>query len=168
MDEQEQKILETIKEFSKKLPKFPDGRIDYSNSNIAPVISVFVKHEDRILLLKRSNKVRVYQDIWSAIAGYLDELKPITQKVLEEIQEELGIKTAEDNILSIKIGRPYEFEDNRIQKTWISHPVLIELKHKPQIKLDWEHVDYKWIKPEELKNFDTPPKLGESLKRVMD
>ncbi len=33
MDEQEMKILEIIKEFAKKLPHFPDGRIDYSNSD---------------------------------------------------------------------------------------------------------------------------------------
>lgn len=57
----EQKMLEIIKEFAKKLPKFPDGRIDYSNSDIAPVITVFVRYKDKILILKRSDKVRAYQ-----------------------------------------------------------------------------------------------------------
>lgn len=162
-----EKILKTPKGFTKKLPKFPDGRIDYSGSNIAPVITVFVKYKDKILLLERSNKVRTYQGKWCAVAGYLDEVKPIGQKALEEIQEELGAKIDKDDVLSVKLGASYEFEDSKEQKFWIVHPVLIELRRKPKIKLDWEHINYQWIRPEELKNFETVPKLDESLKRVV-
>ena len=43
MDRKEKKILEMIGEFSKKLPKFEDGRIDYSKSDMAPVITIFIK-----------------------------------------------------------------------------------------------------------------------------
>jgi len=161
---EEQKIFEIIKEFSKKLPKFPDGRIDYSKSDIAPVITVFVKFEDKILILKRSDKVRVYQNKWNAVAGYLDELKPLREKVLEEIEEELGIN---NNIFTLHFGQPYEFTDSKLNKTWIVHPVLAEFKKEPEIKLDWEHTEYRWIKPEELKNFEIVPKLEESLKRVL-
>jgi hypothetical protein len=32
------------------------------------------------------------------------------------------------------------------------------LKDEPKIKLGWEHTEYKWIKPEELKIFGTVPK----------
>ncbi len=54
-------VLEKIlQEFSEKLPKFPDGRIDYSGSDKAPVLTCFVKFGDKILLLKRSDKVRTY------------------------------------------------------------------------------------------------------------
>jgi len=161
----EQKIFETIKEFAKKLPKFSDGRINYSSSDIAPVITVFVKYKNKILLLKRSNKVRVYQNKWNTVAGYLDELKPIREKVFEEIKEELGIDKS--NVSTIIFGKTYEFIDNEVNKTWIVHPVLIELKSKPEIKLDWEHTEYKWIEPRELKKFDIVPKLEESLKRVL-
>ena len=91
MNIQEQKILNIIKEFSERLPKFSDGRIDYSNSNIAPVIIVFIKYKNKILLLKRSDKVRIYQGKWNTVAGYLDEIKPIQEKALEEIQEETKI-----------------------------------------------------------------------------
>ena len=164
MNQREEKTLATIKKFANKLPKFPDGRIDYSNSDIAPVITVFVKHEDKILLLKRSDKVRVYQGKWNTVAGYLDELKPIYEKALEEIQEELGIN--KDNILSFHIGEPYEFTDTKVSKSWIIHPVLVELKKKPDIKMDWEHTEYKWIKPEELKEFDTVSNLDRSLENV--
>ena len=58
MEKQEKKILKTIEKFANKLPRFSDGRIDYSKSDTAPVITVFIKYEDQILLLKRSKKVR--------------------------------------------------------------------------------------------------------------
>ena len=164
MREEEQKILKTIEEFANKLPKFPDGRIDYSKSDTAPVITVFIKYGDKILLLKRSDKVRTYQRKWNAVAGYLDELRPIREKILEEVKEELGI--SEDNISQIRIGKPYQFTDTKANKTWIVHPVLTELKNKPEIKLDWEHTEYKWIKPEELKEFETVPNLDKSLENT--
>ncbi|MCK4520390.1 NUDIX domain-containing protein [Candidatus Parcubacteria bacterium] len=164
MDKTEEKILKTIKEFAKKLPKFPDGRIDYSNSDIAPVITVFIKYKDKILLLKRSNKVRVYQEKWNTIAGYLDEIKPVREKIVEEIKEEIGI--SEDNISSIHIGEPYEFTDAEVNKIWIVCPVSVELRNEPNIKLDWEHTEYKWIKPEELKKFDVVFNLDKSLENV--
>ncbi len=65
------------------------------------------------------------------------------------------------------MGSPYEFFDPDEQKTWLVHPVLVELKQRPKIKLDWEHTDYKWITPDELTTYDTVPKLAESLKRVL-
>jgi len=169
MDLKEKKILKIIEEFYKKLPKFKDGRIDYSNSDTAPVITVFIKYKDRILLLKRSDKVRTYQGKWNTVAGYLDEIKPIQEKIKEEIREELGIE--ENNISLIFIGEPYEFKDEKINKTWIIYPAVvelkIELKKEPEIKLDWEHTEYKWIKPEEIESFDIVTNLKESFKRVI-
>jgi 8-oxo-dGTP diphosphatase len=165
MDSQQQKILNIIKEFSEKLPKFSDGRIDYSNSDIAPVIIVFIKCKNEILLLKRSGKVRTYQGKWNTVAGYLDEIKPIQKKAMEEIQEETKIN--KENILSIQTRELYRFNDTKINKTWIIVPALAELKNKPEIKLDWEHLEYKWINPKELKNFDIVSNLEESFKKAM-
>ncbi|RLI76564.1 hypothetical protein DRP05_12680 [Archaeoglobales archaeon] len=164
MNMQEKEVLEIVEVLGKTLPKLPDGRIDYSNSDIAPVITVFVKHGDEILILKRSDKVRTYKGKWNTVAGYLDEVKPIEYKVLEELREETGV---EGNVISkIKFGRPYKFVDNKIKKTWIVFPVLVELKEKIDPKLDWEHTEFRWIKKEELANFDTVPNLDKSFEKV--
>lgn len=123
MDEQEIKINRVLKDFAEKLPKFPDGRIDYSHSNEAPVLNCFVKFRDKILLLKRSDKVRVYQRKWNAVTGYLDKQEPIRNKVLEELREETGI--LQKDILQIRIGSPYEFFDFDVQKTGLSTRSLL-------------------------------------------
>jgi len=156
----EARISKLIQELSRKLPKFSDGRIDYTNSKIAPVITIFVKHKGKILLLKRSNKVLEYKNLWNAVSGYLDELKPIEDKVKEELKEEIGVE--EDNITKIHIGKIYKFADKKIHKTWIIVPVVVELKRKPKIQLDWEHSEYRWIAPQDLKKYPTVPKLQES------
>lgn len=163
MNEYERKVLIVIEKFDKTLPKFPDGRIDYSSSNIAPVTTVFIKYEDSILLLKRSDKVSTYHGKWNSVSGYLDEMVPIRKKILEELREEVGID--EDEISSIRFGKDYKFTHNK--KTWNVYPALAELKEKPEIKIDWEHTEYRWIKPEELKNFDTVPELDRGLKNVL-
>lgn len=155
-----------VEEFAKKLPRFTDGRIDYSESESAPVFTCFVKCQDRILLLKRSGNVGTYQGKWNAVSGYLDELKPLKDKVIEEIEEELGISS--DGILTMKAGQVYEWQDEDIHKRWIVHPVLIELNKEPEIRLDWEHERFEWARPDELKNFDTIPNLINSLQRVLN
>ncbi len=102
--------------------------------------------------------------MWNTVAGYLDEFKPLEEKVCEELQEELGITA--DLIKQIKLGEPYEFNDKNINRTWIIFPVLVELSKEPIIKLNWEHTEYKWIDPADLKKFDIVPNLEETLARV--
>ena len=79
------------------MPKFSDGRIDYSTSDTAPAVTVFVKHK---------GEVRTHHGKWDTIAGYLDEVKPIRMKVLEEIQKGCGIE--ESQVSSIRAGKVYE------------------------------------------------------------
>jgi len=159
----EENIIKNIQDFAKNLPTFSDGRIDYSHAKTALVITVFVKYHEKILLLKRSNKVSTYRGLWNTVAGYLDEPKPVIDKIFEELREEIGIE--EDNIKTYKIQEPFSFEDHSINRIWIIHPAVVELNKKPYIKLDWEHDEYQWIDPEDINNFNTVPNLKESLKR---
>ena len=45
---------------------------------------------------------------------------------------------------------------------WEIFPFLFEVKDN-EIKLNWENTEFKWIKAEELKNYQTVP----SLQRVL-
>jgi len=161
----EEELLKRIATLANALPRFPDGRIDYSKSAIAAVVTIFVRYGDQILLLKRSDKVSTYRGMWYTVAGYLDELKPIREKVLAELQEEVGI--GEEIIASLRIAAPQEVTDRDIQKTWLFCPVLVELRRKPEIRLDWEHTEARWIKPEELANFVTVPHITECLQSLL-
>ncbi len=154
-----------IKKFRQKLPKFSDGRINYRRSKEAPVLNVFLKYKNEILILKRSDKVLAYKGKWNSIGGFLDEVKPVGEKVLEEITEETG--TEKENIIKIKIKAIIKYEDVEINRTWLIVPVLAELKEKPEIELDWEHDEYKWIRPGEIRKYDTIPDLDKILSSLL-
>lgn len=162
--ENETDILGVIKELSKTLPRFPDGRIDYTDSAVAPVVSIYVEHKGNILLLKRSEKVSTYRGKWNVIAGYLDEMCPIADKVYEELSEEAGI--LKESVTELVYGKPFEFHDPELGRTWIICPVLAKLTEKPSVKMDWEHTEYKWVKPEEISDHDTFPRISQGLKTI--
>jgi isopentenyldiphosphate isomerase len=158
----EKSYFSLIEAFSKNLPKREDGRIDYTNSNSAAVLTVFIKFKDTILLLRRSKNVLTYKGKWSTVTGYLDEVKTLKQKIFEELHEELGI--SKNEIQTIRIGKPFSFTDTSIIKKWIVYPSIVTLKKKPKILLDQEHVEFLWIKPENIDRYDTVPNVKESYK----
>lgn len=158
------KIDKALKEFE-NLPHFPDGRINYKNSSRALVINCFVKFKNKVLLLKRSDKVAAYKNKWNCVGGYLDEPISVEDKAKEEINEELGIE--ENNILSIYVAPMITIEDKEIMRTWLTFPVLVILKSKPVIKLDWEHIDYRWIRPTEITQYDIILDLDKVLYKLL-
>ena len=164
MQQRDFDIAKVLREFA-HLPRFSDGRINYSSSDKAPVLICFVKFGDKILLLKRSDKVYAYRGKWSTLAGFIDEPKELFEKALEELEEELGI--LRENIASYHVGMPYEYVDQTAKKTWIRYPMIVELKAKPKIKLNWEHTAYEWIAPNDVSRYDVAPGFEETLKMAL-
>lgn len=147
------------------LPRHPDGRIDYADAAEAAVVSCFLIYRGKILLLKRSGKVRSYQGKWCAVAGYLDEIKPLEDKAMQELRQELGIRP--EHIERFVVGEPYTVVDSALQRTWRVFPMLALLRAPFEPRIDWEHTDYEWIDPLRLSQYDTVPMLGESLQRAL-
>ncbi|MBI4085262.1 MAG: NUDIX domain-containing protein [Candidatus Liptonbacteria bacterium] len=136
------------------------GQIDYSDARWAPVINCVVKYGDKILIVKRSSELRFYPGLWNGLGGFLDDDRGLEEKVREELQEEIGIGS--DDIVSIKSGEIFDADDPEFGKTWIIHPILVEVR-TDKVVLDWEAEEYRWIKPEELADF----KIADSFKKVV-
>ncbi len=147
-----EKILEHVREIAKDLPRFSDGRINYTGCKEAAVISIFIKYDDKLLLLKRSDNVGTYKGKWSTVTGYLDKIEPPLKKALEEIREEIGI--ADTEFLEIIAGEPFDIVDESIGKIWFTCPFLAILKELPEITIEGEHTEYRWINPDELREYD--------------
>ncbi|MBI4017455.1 MAG: NUDIX domain-containing protein, partial [Candidatus Aenigmarchaeota archaeon] len=112
----ERDVIKLIDDMGKRLPHFPDGRINYTTSASAPVVVVFVRYKDKILLLKRGDRVLTYKNKWQTVAGYWDEPVRAREKILEELREEIGIRKRD--IASMKIGAVRRDTDAAIGKTW--------------------------------------------------
>lgn len=139
------------------------GQIDFTNARFAPVVNCVVKYENKILIVQRSEKLNFYPGCWNGISGFLDDAQTLKQKVENEIKEELRI--AKKDIISVKLGKIFHQEEKKYKKTWIVHPILVEVK-TDKIKLDWEAKDYKWINLGEEKRFKLLPGFDKVLEEV--
>ena len=158
-------ILSLLADNAKTLPRFPDGRIDYTSAPMVPVVTCFIRYKDKVLLMKRSSNVHYYRGKWNTVAGHLDEVKLPEKKALDEVKEETGIQKRD--IQTVKRATPFYLNDKRIGKRWLIFPVVAELHKKPKVRLNWEHTEYRWIRPGELKRFNYVEKLDKSLKRIL-
>ena len=156
-------VWSSLNILSQWLPKFEDGRIDYTESDSSVVLNCFVKVWEEILLMKRSNKVSTHQGKWHILAGYVDEFVSIEDKVMEELREEASILP--DKVKEFKIIDSFTVTNNETWKKRKVYSTTVELESKPKVKLNREHTDYKWIRPEQVIDFDTVPKLVDKMKR---
>ena len=126
-------------------------------------MTCFLQHEQRILLLRRSSKVGSYQGKWAGVSGYLEEGEDPPQRAKIEIEEEVGLSSAQASL--VRSGESLRAFDEQKGTVWIIHPFLFEVR-KAEIRLDWEHTESKWIAPDELSSYETVPKLKEAFERV--
>lgn len=138
------------------------GQVGFTYAKSAPVINCIVQYGDKILLVRRSDKVNFYPGLWNGISGFLDEPnKTVADKVHEELREELGI--FDHDILSVEEGDVIEREDPKYGKTWIISPILVKVGTNV-VRLDWEAEKYAWIDLSELQNYALLPGFEDVVK----
>jgi PncC family amidohydrolase len=161
-EENKQKAVETalnlLKEYlEKKLEEKTDSPMDEKH-----VVTCFLEHRGKILILRRSGKVGTYRRSWAGVSGYI-ETNDIDQ-AFSEISEETELY--KKDLKLIRKGKPLEVIDKDLNRKWIVHPFLFHVRAPDKIKIDWEHTESKWIKPSELKKFETVPGLAQAFARV--
>ncbi len=125
------------------------------------IVTSFIKDNDRFLLLKRSNKVKTMKGLWAGVSGIIEGDEEPLKRAKIEIFEELGI--TEDKIkflkssVEMKINSP-QYENHE----WEIFPFLFQVKN-PNIKLNWENSEYRWITKNEIKNYETVPSIEKVL-----
>lgn len=127
------------------------------------VVTAVIERKGKILLLKRGNRVRTYKGKWACVSGYREGNENPLDRAIKEIEEEIGIEKSEIRLL--KSGNPIEFRD--AEGEWRVYPFLFTTE-KSEIKIDWEHTEYRWIEPYEIEKYDTVPKLKEAIYSLLD
>ena len=133
-----------------------------SNLQEKKVVSCFLESDGEILILRRSGQVGSYQGKWAGVSGYIETTAD--EQALTEIEEETSLSG--EDLKLIKKGRPLEVKDDKLGVKWVVHPYLFHIKDRDKIKIDWEHKEARWIQPRDIDNFETVPKLKETLARV--
>ena len=118
---------------------------------------------DEVLLLRRSQQVGTYRGRWAGVSGHLEETTPLAQ-AYREIEEEAGL--APDEVSLLRAGEPLVVVDTEAGRRWIVHPFLFEVRRNAHVRVDWEHTEARWVRPEEVPAFEAVPQLAEALMRV--
>lgn len=124
------------------------------------VVTAFLRHQGKILLLKRSERVRTYPGSWAAVSGSLEESTPLAQ-ALREIREETSL--GEADLCLVATAPCLEVVDAEMATRWLIHPYLFEVIRSPGLRLDWEHEESRWVEAAELAHFRTVPALAQVL-----
>ena len=129
------------------------------------IVTSFIQDEQRLLILRRSNKVKTMKGLWAGISGIIEKNEiPLTRAKIE-IYEETGI--SEDKIRLIRNAEKLRINSPQYENhEWEIFPFLFEAKN-PDIKLNWENSEYAWITIDELKNYNTVPSLEKVLQNLL-
>ena len=129
--------------------------------------SLLLNNDGKLLILKRSNKVKTYKGLWGGIAGYVEKNEKPYETAIKEINEEVGLK--KEDVSLIKKLDPILFTDFYEQKRydWKIFVFLFKIREKRKIKIDWEHSEYRWIQPSEIINYNTVPHLKDVVIKLM-
>jgi 8-oxo-dGTP pyrophosphatase MutT (NUDIX family) len=129
------------------------------------IVTCFLKSEDKILILKRSDKVKSMKSLWAGISGIIENNESPLERTKIEIFEELGIEASQIKLLKesakMRIISP-QYENHE----WEVYPFLFSVEN-PKIKLNWENSEYKWVKVEEISNYETVPSLDKVLSNLL-
>jgi PncC family amidohydrolase len=129
------------------------------------VASSFVEYNGKILILKRSKRVGSYRGKWGVVSGHIEEGETEEQTALKELLEETGI--VKEDIHMLFKSSSFEISDTKLGIRWEITPFRIIIRSEKNIKIDWEHVDFRWIKPSEINNFKTAPLLYEGYLKTI-
>jgi len=126
------------------------------------IVTSFIKNDDKILILKRSDKVKSMKCLWAGVSGIIEknDTTPLDRAKIE-IFEETGITEKEIELLKSIEQIKIESAQYRNHE-WNVFPFLFKAKN-PEIKLNWENSEFKWIEPNEIKNYKTVPDLEKIL-----
>ena len=131
------------------------------NLRFTNIVTSFIKNDNKILILKRSDKVKSMKCLWAGISGIIENNETPLVRAKIEIFEEVGIQKKQIELLKaiqqMKILSP-QYKDHE----WNIFPFLFKVKN-PEIKLNWENSEFKWIEPNEIKNYKTVPELEKIL-----
>jgi len=128
---------------------------------MSDIVTCLLTHNNELLILKRSEKVRTYKGLWGGVAGYIEKNEKPYDAALKEIREEAGLE--KEDVEFVKRGKTVKFTDvyEGEKYDWVIHTFVFKIEKKDKVQIDWEHSQYAWIQPQNIVNYETVPQLKE-------
>jgi 8-oxo-dGTP pyrophosphatase MutT (NUDIX family) len=128
------------------------------------IVTSFLLHVDKFLILKRSQNVKSMKDLWAGISGIIEGNEEPLQRAKIEIFEEIGV--TENSFVLLKTAPQMQISSQYTNHEWTVFPFLFSVK-EPIIKLNWENSEYRWIYANEISKYQTVPSLDKVLASLL-
>jgi 8-oxo-dGTP diphosphatase len=123
-------------------------------------VTAFLRHDGRVLLVRRSRRIGTYQGRWAGISGFLEGADPLEQ-ALHEIREETGLSP--DQVRLVCSAPPMKVTAYDLGSIRVVYPFLFEVADRGAIRLDRGRVAMQWVAPDEVGQHHTVPRLADAL-----
>ncbi|MEO6890847.1 MAG: NUDIX domain-containing protein [Ktedonobacteraceae bacterium] len=137
-----------------------------------PVVTCFLLRfdgaggEPALLIVQRSQRVGSYHGHWAGISGFIEPGVTPDEQAYTEIREETTLQ--HDQVRLLKRGAVVEHMDAALDRHFYIHPYLFEVLTLDAIHIDWEATAMRWIRPADLQDYETIPKLKEAYDSAMN
>ena len=88
------------------------------------VVTAFLTLGERILLLRRTDRVSTYKGRWAGVSGSVEAGSTPIEQAIQEIEEETGLSNA--NAIPILAGQSLDFVDDALNWRWVVHPLPVQ------------------------------------------
>lgn len=133
---------------------------DDEDENERHVVTVFLRNEGEVLLLKRSDAVGTYAGLWGGVSGYAEGDPDAAARW--ELEEETGLA---DAATPVRRGDPVAFTDDALGTRWVVHPFLFDCEGRG-VDSNEEVAETAWVSPVEIRRRETVPELWTAYDRV--
>src|SRR3989449_8242510 len=136
------------------------GSLELPDVKAKRVVTAILRNRGRILIVRRSQKAGTFQGRWSAISGHIEGREDPKHRAIVEVREETRLR----GIVFRSAGEPVLARDGA--PTYVVHTFLFDAPSR-RVRLDWDTVEHRWIRPEELHRFETVPRLMDVVAAVL-
>ncbi len=137
-----------------------EGTVEVPEVTERPVVTAFLRNRGRILVVRRGEKVGTFRGAWSGVSGYIEGGEKPADRVRQEIREETAMKGSRLRAEGRVVRTRHE------ATVFAVHPFLFDAPSR-KVRLDWENVEARWIRPADLAGLTTVPRLADVLGAVL-
>jgi predicted aconitase with swiveling domain/8-oxo-dGTP pyrophosphatase MutT (NUDIX family) len=136
-----------------------EGYVEIPGVVIKDAVTVIIKRKNRFLILKRSQSVGSCKGRWAGVSGHVEGHEDMEERAMKEVEEETKMNAR-------IVGKGDEILARDRSVIWRIHPFLAEVDENEEPEIDWEHSKYRWIKADEVYDYNTVPKLDKVFENL--
>ena len=137
------------------------GHVELPGVRAQRVVSAVLRNRGRILIVRRSLEVGSFLGHWSVVSGHLEGREDPADRARREIREETHVRYPVLRAESPPLLARHE------STMYVVHPFLFDVPSR-RVRLDWENMDSRWIRPKDLRRFKTVPRLADVVSTVLN